>query len=384
MPCAQLLAMLGVASAEVDSAIVASVVPRSPRPWSALVKRAFGREALVVGPGIKTGMAILYENPREVGADRIVNAVAGYERAKGGVIVVDFGTATTFDCVTPKGEYLGGVIAPGLQISAEALFSRAAKLPRVEIAKPPQGRRPQHRALHAVGHRLRLRGPRRRPRRPHPRRARLPLRRHRHRRARVAHRAAVAHDRARSTTMLTLEGLRILYERNTRLTSRQRFARPPPARSSSSWPWRLGRRLRERPIHPLRPLLPTRRRARAPSSSSACRASLLGALAGGGLAAVGVAFQAVLRNPLAEPYVLGVSGGAALGATVAIAFGAAAASLLGASARPRRRARRRPRGDGLVYGARARRRRGRRRSSSPASSINAIAAAFITFVEDAA
>jgi type III pantothenate kinase len=101
-----------------------------------LVKRAFSREALVVGPGIRTGMAILYENPREVGADRIVNAVAAYEKVKGGVIVVDFGTATTFDCVTPKGEYLGGVIAPGIQISADALFARAAKLPRVEIAKP--------------------------------------------------------------------------------------------------------------------------------------------------------------------------------------------------------------------------------------------------------
>jgi type III pantothenate kinase len=83
-------------------------------------------------------MAILYENPREVGADRIVNAVAAYEKVKGGVIVVDFGTATTFDCVTPKGEYLGGVIAPGIQISADALFTRAAKLPRVEIAKPPR------------------------------------------------------------------------------------------------------------------------------------------------------------------------------------------------------------------------------------------------------
>jgi len=81
-------------------------------------------------------MSILYENPREVGADRIVNAVAAFERAKGGVIVVDFGTATTFDCITPKGEYLGGVIAPGIQISADALFSRAARLFRVEIKDP--------------------------------------------------------------------------------------------------------------------------------------------------------------------------------------------------------------------------------------------------------
>src|SRR5208283_1180790 len=133
----QLLAMHEVAPTEVTAAILASVVPQLTEPMVELVRRAFGREALVVGPGIRTGMSILYENPREVGADRIVNAVAAFERTKGGVIVVDFGTATTFDCVTPKGEYLGGVIAPGIQISADALFARAAKLPRVEIAKPP-------------------------------------------------------------------------------------------------------------------------------------------------------------------------------------------------------------------------------------------------------
>jgi type III pantothenate kinase len=111
-----------------------------------LVRRAFGFDAIVVGPGVKTGMSILYEIPREVGADRIVNAVAAFERFKGGLIVVDFGTATTFDCVTPKGEYMGGVIAPGIQISADALFARAAKLPRVEIQRPPKvvGRNTQH------------------------------------------------------------------------------------------------------------------------------------------------------------------------------------------------------------------------------------------------
>jgi type III pantothenate kinase len=130
--------MHDVAPGDVHSAILASVVPALTEPMIDLVKRGFAREPLVVGPGIRTGMSILYENPREVGADRIVNAVAAFERAKGGVIVVDFGTATTFDCVTPKGEYLGGVIAPGVQISADALFSRAAKLPRVEIAKPPR------------------------------------------------------------------------------------------------------------------------------------------------------------------------------------------------------------------------------------------------------
>ncbi len=132
----QLLAMHDIGPGDVHAAILASVVPALTEPMVELVTRAFGKEAMVVGPGIRTGMSILYENPREVGADRIVNAVAAFEKVKGGVIVVDFGTATTFDCVTPKGEYLGGVIAPGIQISADALFTRAAKLPRVEIARP--------------------------------------------------------------------------------------------------------------------------------------------------------------------------------------------------------------------------------------------------------
>jgi type III pantothenate kinase len=142
----QMLALRGVDPAGIQSAIIASVVPPLTDTIVELVRRAFGREPLVVGPGIKTGMSILYENPREVGADRIVNAVAAFEWAKGGVIVVDFGTATTFDCVTPKGEYLGGVITPGVMISAEALFSRAARLHRVEIALPPKvvGRNPIH------------------------------------------------------------------------------------------------------------------------------------------------------------------------------------------------------------------------------------------------
>jgi type III pantothenate kinase len=141
-----MLELRGADLGAIDSAIIASVVPSLTDTMVGLVKRAFGRDALVVGPGIKTGMPILYENPREVGADRIVNAVAAYEWAKGGVIVVDFGTATTFDCVSPKGEYLGGTISPGVQISAEALFSRAARLHRVEIAVPPKvvGRNPVH------------------------------------------------------------------------------------------------------------------------------------------------------------------------------------------------------------------------------------------------
>ena len=142
----QLLEMRQVPISQVNGAIVASVVPALTEPMLQLVRRGFDFEPFVVGPGIKTGMAILYENPREVGADRIVNGVAAYEHFHDAVIVVDFGTATTFDCVSPKGEYLGGVIAPGIQISADALFQRAARLPRVEIAKPPRtvGRNTQH------------------------------------------------------------------------------------------------------------------------------------------------------------------------------------------------------------------------------------------------
>jgi pantothenate kinase type III len=102
----------------VRASILASVVPNLNDTLIEAVDRAFDHEILVVGPGIKTGMPILYENPREVGADRIVNAVAAFERVNGQVIVVDFGTATTFDCVSAKGEYLGGAIAPGMQISA--------------------------------------------------------------------------------------------------------------------------------------------------------------------------------------------------------------------------------------------------------------------------
>jgi type III pantothenate kinase len=133
-----LLAMHAIGPEAVENAIVGSVVPSLTEPMTALVRHAFGREAMVVGPGIRTGMAILLENPREVGADRIADAVAGFEKVKAGVIVVDFGTSTSFDCVTAKGEYLGGALAPGLQIGADALFARAAKLPRVEIVKPPK------------------------------------------------------------------------------------------------------------------------------------------------------------------------------------------------------------------------------------------------------
>lgn len=141
----QMLAMRGVDARGIRGAILASVVPALTDRFVDLVSRTFGCEPLVVGPGIKTGMPILYENPREVGADRIVNAVAAYAWSGGeGVVVVDFGTATTFDCVTPAGEYLGGVIAPGIQISADALFARASRLHRVDIVRPDKvvGRNP--------------------------------------------------------------------------------------------------------------------------------------------------------------------------------------------------------------------------------------------------
>ena len=99
-------------------------------------ERYFGHKPVIVGPGIKTGMPVMTDNPKEVGADRIVNAVAAYETYKKAIIVVDFGTATTFDYISPKGEYMGGAIAPGIGISCDALFQRTAKLPRVEITKP--------------------------------------------------------------------------------------------------------------------------------------------------------------------------------------------------------------------------------------------------------
>lgn len=126
----------GLAIPKVSGAIIASVVPPLTGVVEELSLTYFGSRALVVGPGIKTGMPILYENPREVGADRIVNAVAAYERTKTATIVVDFGTATTFDYITAKGEYMGGVIVPGIGISLDALYSRTAKLPRVEVARP--------------------------------------------------------------------------------------------------------------------------------------------------------------------------------------------------------------------------------------------------------
>jgi type III pantothenate kinase len=132
----ELFRLAGVDMRSVTAVVVSSVVPPVLFPIEQLCRRHLKVEPLVVGPGTKTGMPILYENPREVGADRIVNAVAAHKRWPGGAIVVDFGTATTFDVVTSRGEYAGGVICPGINVSADALFSATAKLPRIEIVRP--------------------------------------------------------------------------------------------------------------------------------------------------------------------------------------------------------------------------------------------------------
>ncbi len=123
-------------TADISGVILASVVPPLNRSLLRACRDSFGQEPLVVGPGIKTGMKILTDQPSEVGADRIVNAVAAWHRFQRGLIVVDFGTATTFDAVSDKGDYLGGAIAPGIDISMDALFRHAAKLPRVELEDP--------------------------------------------------------------------------------------------------------------------------------------------------------------------------------------------------------------------------------------------------------
>jgi len=123
---------------DVTDIIISCVVPPVLNTFERLCRKYFDKKPYVVGPGIKTGMPILYDNPKEVGADRIVNAVAAYAKYRRSLIVVDFGTATTFDFISARGEYLGGAIAPGVAIASEALFERASKLPRVEIARPAQ------------------------------------------------------------------------------------------------------------------------------------------------------------------------------------------------------------------------------------------------------
>ena len=133
---ANLLGLRGLSFTDVDRSIVSSTVPQLSQQWTQMARHYLGHEMLVVGPTIRTGMPIRYDNPHEVGADRLANAVAAYDRVHDTVVVVDFGTAITYDIVSAAGEYLGGIITPGAEISIDALYDRAAKLPKVELAEP--------------------------------------------------------------------------------------------------------------------------------------------------------------------------------------------------------------------------------------------------------
>lgn len=132
----ELFSFSGIDMSRIEAVVISTVVPPLTFTLARVCQKYFKLNPLVVGPGIKTGLSIKYENPREVGADRIVNAVAGIDKYGYPIIIVDFGTATTFCAINARGEYLGGAIAPGISISTEALFARAAKLPRVELTKP--------------------------------------------------------------------------------------------------------------------------------------------------------------------------------------------------------------------------------------------------------
>jgi type III pantothenate kinase len=131
-----LLGLSEIGFGDIDAEVVSSVVPQLVAEYRRLSERYLEHDALIVGPGTKTGMPIRLDNPRELGADRLVNAVAGYDHCGHACVVVDFGTAITYDAVSDDGEYLGGIIAPGIEISIEALTSRAARLPKVDISEP--------------------------------------------------------------------------------------------------------------------------------------------------------------------------------------------------------------------------------------------------------
>ena len=131
-----LLALRGVTFELLTASIVSSTVPQLRPEWTDMARRYLGHEMPAVGPGLRTGMPIRYDNPREIGPDRLVNAIAGYEKLGGPCVVVDFGTAVTHDVVSADGEYLGGVIFPGVEISLEALSDRAAALPKIDLVEP--------------------------------------------------------------------------------------------------------------------------------------------------------------------------------------------------------------------------------------------------------
>ncbi len=181
---ANLLGLRGLAFGDVEESIVSSTVPQLSEQWTLMARRYLGHEMLVVGPSIRTGMPIRYDNPHEVGADRLANAVAAYDKVHDTCVIVDFGTAITYDVVSAAGEYLGGIITPGAEISIDALYDRAAKLPKVELATPRSLIGKIDRRRDPQRDRVRLRRSGRGDRAPAARRARADHVRDRHRRAR--------------------------------------------------------------------------------------------------------------------------------------------------------------------------------------------------------
>ena len=185
-----LFSMANLEAAGIHGIVISSVVPPLDPVLRQVCERYFNSKPLLIEPGVKTGMPVQYDNPAEVGADRIVNAVAAFEKYRGPCVIVDFGTATTFDCVSAKGEYMGGVICPGIGISADALFQRTARLPACRDSQARPRHRHQHRWQSAVWPVLRLP----RPGRWH---SRTSTRRTRRRNKSDCHRRPWSHDRYR-------------------------------------------------------------------------------------------------------------------------------------------------------------------------------------------